>query len=148
AFKSLPRENSGLLVTDLKLEPGRVPKDLIYPPYISKLKELFEDIQHRKERIMIYGARGNMTDHVLKLLEDYPEINILGFIDRSFGLREVRDIPVYRFEEIEKLRPTMILIAAESSGFAIYESIKKIETKIALVPLHDLTNTIWDVLLP
>ena len=148
AYKSLPLENSGLLVTDLEMKPGILPPELAHPPYILKLQELLEAIRGKGERLMIYGAKGNMTDYVLKLISRYQDIRILGFIDRSMAGQEVRNIPVYRYEEIEKLKPTMIIIAAETSGFAIYESIKHIETKVALVPLHDLTNSIWNVLLP
>jgi len=51
-------------------------------------------------------------------------------------------------EEIEDLNPTMIIIAAETSGFSIYEGIQHLETRCTLVPLHDLTNAVWQVILP
>jgi len=143
AFKNLHPEISGLVVTDLEIKPGILPEELANPPYILKLQKLLEKIKRKDERIMIYGAKGNMTDYVLKLLARYPDIEIIGFFDRAMAGQKVNNIPVYRFEEIDKLNPTMIIIAAESSGFAIYESIKHIEFRITLVPLHDLTNPIW-----
>lgn len=147
-FKKFPKEFSGLLINDLELKPGILPERLTQPPYILELRKLLENIQGNDERLMIYGARGNMTDYVFRLLDQFPAVKVIGFIDRALAGKTIRDIPVYRFESVEELAPTMIIIAAESSGFNIYQDIRQMETRATLIPLHDLTDAVWKVLVP
>lgn len=148
SFKKLTKDNSGLIITDIELKPGLLPGELSRPPYILKLQEFLNETRGKNERIMIYGARGNMTDHVLGLLEYYPDIKITGFIDRAMAGKTVKGFPVYSLENIDELHPTIIIIAAESSGFSIHKDIRHLETRVAIIPLHDLTDSTWNVVLP
>ena len=147
AFKKLKINNSGLVVSDLSLKPGIAPESISKPPYIIKLQALLDSNIDLGERILVYGAKGYMSDNVIALLQSKQDIELIGFIDRTLAGQIVQNLPVYSPEDIEKMRPTMIIIAAETSGVEIYKSISQLETRVALIPLHDLTDSTWQVLL-
>ncbi|MTV49662.1 glycosyltransferase [Heliobacillus mobilis] len=139
---------SGAVVNDFQAGPALDIPDIRTPPYVFRLRKLLEKLQVDRQRLLIYGVRGDMADRVFGQLKLYPNVNLIGAVDRNLQGRMIAGIPIYGFDDIPSLKPDMVIIAAETSGSAIYESLKPLQHMAAVAPLYDLSSPIWDVLLP
>lgn len=124
--------------------------------YMRRLKEVLDDKRYKNKTIGIYGAKGEMADSVKQFLVENQHLNVWGFVDKSIvnGKIEVENeygelnvYNVYSYETFIKNAPNIVIIAAEYSGEKIYESIKKIETSSIILPLYNMDDPIWEILI-
>ncbi|MBF0345073.1 MAG: glycosyltransferase [Nitrospirae bacterium] len=144
-FADLPFYYSGLIVNDMGI--GSTEKIDFAPLYIKSLERVLGNMLMNKERILIYGGRGTMANNVIALFNKYERLNVLGIVDRDIKQEKVGRYPVYKYEDIETLQPDVIVITAEYSGRKIYDAIKHLEGTTTILPLYNLTEPIWSVLL-
>jgi len=151
AFNQLPLYNSGLVINDLAVVQGNCPDEFCIPPYLLKLRQFLNNIQGLSEHILLYGGRGAMADDVLAVLKEYPQLDIMGVVDRGLaeaGREKLSGYPVYSYDDIQQLKPTIIIIAADISGKAIYEKIKHLAHSVNIITLYDMEHPSWSVNLP
>jgi hypothetical protein len=122
-----------------------VPKEYDVP-YIKMLRKLLQKIESTHQTIMFYGAKGQMAENVLKLLRYFQRLKVLGFIDKCLAGSSVNGYPIYSKEQIIDLQPDVVIITAEYSGAKIYQEIAALHLQAAFVPLYDLNNPIWDIM--
>ncbi|QFY88676.1 glycosyltransferase [Magnetovirga frankeli] len=138
---------TGRVVNDFELKSSRalpLPGD----DYLTRLGELLRQCLYSGHRLLIYGARGEMADQVLKMLAHYPGLNLVGLMDQGIAGRRVANWIVAAPHELETLRPDLILIAAESSGLKIHEFLQSRGVGATILPLYDMKAPMWQVVLP
>jgi spore maturation protein CgeB len=149
---------SGKIINDICLKEEI--KDInVESLYIKKLKKILDNRKYYNHKIAIYGAKGHMAEEVQKLLSNYQHLKIVGFIDRDLAGKTLRyssdknerveDIfyNVYSYDDIKVIQPDIIIIAAAYSGPKIYEIIKHLETNTIILPLYDINDPIWSILI-
>lgn len=146
-FENIPKYHSQLIINDWTLPDSICPPKYCCVPYQLRLRELFAKLNLKQERIAFYGGRGAMIDHVLEVVKEENELQVVGIIDRDLAGSQVGGLPVYAFDDIESLNITLLIITAEISGPGIYSAVKKYEGRMTIVPLYDLNDAVWDVLL-
>ena len=142
AFRSLRLYPTGRVVSDLREDEQ--PRHL-EPAYLARLPRLLEKLAAGGQRVVIYGARGEMAAHVFNALEIYRGVNLVGAVDRSIAGQKVRGVRVYGYEDLEELRPQAIIIAAAQAGPAIFERVRHLQATAAVFPLYDLADPVWQV---
>ncbi|KJU81641.1 hypothetical protein MBAV_006168 [Candidatus Magnetobacterium bavaricum] len=144
-FATLPCYYSGLLVNDMGISSA---VEMTFPPpYIVCLERAIGNMIMTGRRVLMYGGRGTMADNVIALFNRHGELNVIGIVDRDIKGDKIGRYNIYRYEDIESLRPDVIVITAEYSGRKIYNAIKHLEGTITLLPLYDLSEPVWSVIL-
>jgi len=138
---------TGRLVNDLRV-PHPMASDRLNTGYLRVVRDLFRQCEISGQRVVIYGARGDMVDQVLSVLGDYPKLRIAGLVDRGIAGQQVAGFEVEPPERLEALQPDLVLIAAESSGPKIHDWLLGQGCKLPLLPLYDHKAPIWRVMLP
>ncbi|GAB6039379.1 glycosyltransferase family protein [Endothiovibrio diazotrophicus] len=146
-LRALRIEDTGRVVGDFRL-PSRPGDAMPEPRYLSLVRELTSHAVRRGERMLVYAARGEMVDQLIALLRrEGLDGALIGFVDRSLAGGEVAGLPVYPAEAIERLLPEYLLIAAETSGPAIYRGLGHLQARVTLLPLFDPYDPVWQVVL-
>jgi FlaA1/EpsC-like NDP-sugar epimerase len=139
--------DTGLVISEvyirLVLPEGAEP----VPPYVAPLKTLLRQAAALDQRVAIYGARGDMAEVALDVVRKADNVRLVGLFDRAMAGQQVAGVPVYSSFDIPAVAPDVLLIAAAVSGPAIYEQLKPLESRMALVPLYDVTAPTWNVLI-
>lgn len=89
-----------------------------------------------------------MVDQIIPLLTAAADVRLLGFADRRLAGGCLGRWPIVAPQAIGDMRPDLILIAAESSGPAIYRDLEARQGRATLLPLYDLAAPVWRVMLP
>ncbi|MBF0337358.1 MAG: glycosyltransferase [Nitrospirae bacterium] len=145
AFAALPCFYSGLIVNDMGIDSAF--KADFPPPYIVCLERAIGNMVMAGQRVLIYGGRGTMADNVIALFNRHSELDVIGIVDRDIKGDQIGRFPIYRYEDIESLKPNVIVIAAEYSGRKIYDAIRHLEATTTILPLYNLSEPIWSVIL-
>ncbi|MBF0539470.1 MAG: glycosyltransferase family 1 protein [Nitrospirae bacterium] len=144
-FGLLPCYYSGLILNDMSINSA-VKLDFP-PPYIVSLERAISNMVMMRQRVLIYGGRGTMADNVIELFNRHNALDVIGIVDRDIKQAQVGRYSIYQYEDIESLRPDVIVITAEYSGHKIYEAIKHLEGTTTILPLYNLSEPVWNVIL-
>lgn len=117
------------------------------PPYVAPLKTLLRQAAALDQKVAIYGARGDMAEVALDVVRQADNVKLVGLFDRAMAGQQVAGVPVYSSFDIPEVAPDVLLIAAAISGPAIYEQLKPLESRMAVVPLYDVAAPTWNVLI-
>ncbi|WPL14140.1 glycosyltransferase family protein [Thiorhodovibrio litoralis] len=147
ALRALDPLPTGRLVNDVILTTSADASFLTEAAYLQPLRELLALLARTGETLLIYGAQGEMVDQITPVLAEATAVRLLGFADRRLAGKTLRHWPIVGPEAIEHLQPGIILIAAETSGPAIYRDLSAHQGRATLVPLYDLAAPVWSVLL-
>lgn len=146
AVEALKPLDTGLVLAEvyirLTLPDGETP----VPPFVRPLEALLRQAAALCQRVAIYGARGDMAEAAFDVVRKVDRINLVGLFDRAMAGQRVAGVPVYSSFDIPEVAPDVLLIAAAHSGPAIYEQLKPLESRMALVPLYDVNAPTWNVL--
>ncbi|MEQ1909996.1 MAG: glycosyltransferase [Vicinamibacterales bacterium] len=118
------------------------------PVYMEPLRRVLRQAAALKQRVAIYGARGDMAETVFSEVRRHADVDLVALFDRAMAGRRVASIPVHGAFDLPAIAPDLLIIAAAYSGPAIYEQLKPLEARMTLVPLHDLAAPAWSVLVP
>ncbi|MTV49664.1 glycosyltransferase [Heliobacillus mobilis] len=145
-FLEQERYESGMILNDLRVNTYLALQNW-EPAYISRLRMVLNNIQFEKPSLMVYGVQGKMAEHVFKLLKEYPNVIISGLIDRSLTGSRIQGHYVYSADDILKMVPDYIIIAAEHSGPQILNSIRDMQAITTILPLYNLDDPVWELFL-
>ena len=118
------------------------------PVYMEPLRRVLRQAAALKQRVAIYGARGDMAETVFSEVRRHADVDLVALFDRAMAGRRVANVPVHGAFDLPAIDPDVLIIAAAYSGPAIYEQLKPLEARMTLVPLHDLAAPAWSVLVP
>jgi hypothetical protein len=116
------------------------------PSFVRPLQAVLKQAAALNQKVAVYGARGEMAEATLEVLRTNPRVNLIGLFDRAMAGQRVAGVPVYSSFDLPVVAPDVLLIAAAVSGPAIYEQLKPLESRMALVPLYDVNAPAWNVL--
>jgi hypothetical protein len=112
--------------------------------YVKRLRHFFPRFVAMNQRVVIYGISG-MGEAALKLAEQTPGLNLVGVVDRSLNVASFQGIPVLKPEQLQEVRPDVVVLTSGSSGPSIYASIAHLEAIMCILPLYDLNHPVWSV---
>ena len=150
AIRELAPIHTGCVVTEVlirSVEPARGPNMIKDIEYVRRLRVLLKRFAALGYRIVLYGARG-MGEVVLRLVDEVPEIRLVGVIDRDLSVLEFGGVPVLRPEALRECAPDVIILSAAASGASIHASIAHMEATSCILPLYDLHHPVWRVFIP
>lgn len=112
----------------------------------KKVQKLYQKYKNTNKKILIYCA-GDLTEYLLQNYSFLKELNILGIIDgnqNKHGIK-VDNIEIYSPEEIQNLKPDVIIISTIHTEI-IKKIIKKIrsENNLKFKIISNLYNTKLD----
>lgn len=143
-LKQFKAETIPLVFNDLRVDHLPWTESFAKPIYIEKMEQLLRKRSSHKERIFLYGIKGNMAEQVMTTLKENKQL-ICGVLDRSLNQKMYRHMPVYSsLEELKDQGRALVLITAEHSGPKIYEDIQSYEGLFCIVPLYDLKHAFWE----
>lgn len=151
AVDALVPLETGLVLAEVTIElpaSGGANEDgTATPVYMEPLRRVLRQAAILKQRVGIYGARGDMAELVFAEVRRHTDVQLVAVFDRAMAGRQLAGVPVLSAFDIPQVKPDLVLIAAAYSGPAIYDQLKPLEAQITLVPLHDLTSPAWSVLI-
>lgn len=142
---------TGLLLTEVSVElplPPVTINERPVPAYVGPLQAVLRQAAALGQRVAIYGARGEMAETVFDIVRTTNNVRLVALFDQMLAGGQVAGIPVHSAFDLTRVAPDVLLIAAASSGPAIYEQLKPLEAQMALVPLYDVKAPAWSVLVP
>jgi glycosyltransferase involved in cell wall biosynthesis len=98
--------------------------------------------------VVFYGVRGILAGQVLALAADIPGLRMQGVVDQAVIGQRFGDLPVLTREDLQKQPPDLILINAVVSGPELLAMLEPLEPRTRLVPVFNLDDPRWDILLP
>ena len=152
AVDALQPLETGLVFTEVTLDlPAVASVDEAgrpTPVYMEPLRRVLRQAAALRQRVAIYGARGDMAETVFSEVRRHADVDLVALFDRAMAGRRVASVPVHGAFDLPTVDPDLLIIAAAYSGPAIYEQLKPLEARMTLVPLHDLNAPAWSVLVP
>jgi hypothetical protein len=113
--------------------------------YVKRLKALLPIFIVEQKSVVVYGVSG-MGKTTLELFESFASLNCIGLIDRSLNAKFFNELPVIQADDLNRVKPDILILTAGASGPSIYESIKHLEGSICILPLYDLDHPVWRTL--
>lgn len=145
-LRALSPRNTGFLLSHVFVEPtDGWSADALR---MNEVALLLRKAAERGWGVAIYGVNGPLAASVLRVAAATPGLRIQGVVDRSLMTERFGELPVIPRERLLAEPPDMILINAVVSGPGILESLEHLEPRTRLVPVYDLEDTRWDILLP
>lgn len=102
---------------------------------IKKLKAIIE--KNKGKTIYFYGF-GKYAQQIFNFI-DLSQLNIAGFFDKQPSVEKFQNLPVYKFDEIVRLKPDIIITTLQNPNCVISDLVKlKQKHNIAFEIINDL----------
>ncbi len=98
--------------------------------------------------VAFYGVRGTLAEQVFQLAAATPGLRVRGVVDRAVSGERFGDYPVLPRETLLADPPDMILINAVVSGPELLAMLEPLEPRTRLVPVYNLEDPRWEILIP
>ena len=115
---------------------------------MREVTELLRKAADRGWGVVFYGVHGVLPTQVFRVAAGIPGLRVEGVVDRALTSDRFGDFRVIPRDRLLERPPDIILINAVVSGPEVLASLEHLEPRTRLVPVFDLEDPRWDVLLP